>query len=94
MKRRTKMKLEIKMKPEEKREESPPTTYSKPVGGHLPFPPKDCHRPDFIRKFTEKNVPWIDLSICIDCTQKCLRRKEYLQQMKEERNANRKPNHE
>jgi len=98
MKRRTKQmkKLELptKVKLKIKRKEKPPeqiqitpTTYKRPVGGHLPFPPKDCCRPSWITYFAEKKVPWIDLAICIDCPNKCQRRKEYLQQLKEERNA-------
>jgi len=97
MNRRTKIKqkaespvkTKFKIKRKEKPTEPPPTTYKRPVGGHLPFPPKDCYRPGWIQFFTEKNVPWIDLAICIDCPQKCQRRKEYLQQLKEERNAKR-----
>lgn len=82
------LKMKRKVKPENPTEPQP-TTYKRPVGGHLPFPPKDCARPGWIISFAEKNVPWIDLSICIDCTSKCQRRKEYLQQLKEDRNAKR-----
>ena len=87
--RRPKLKIKRKVKRKEKTPEQMPTTYKRPVGGHLPFPPKDCYRPGWIQFFAEKNVPWIDLAICIGCTQKCQRRKEYLQQLKEERNAKR-----
>lgn len=34
-----------------------------PMGGHMPFPPEDCRRPDKIIRNDDGGV-WIDINIC------------------------------
>ena len=55
----------------------------KPYGGHLPFPPKDCCRKEYI--FSTDYIPWIDLGLCISCPdygeKGCERKREYLSEM-------------
>ena len=60
-------------------------TITKPFGGHIPFPPKNC--PKLAFSFTHNDVTWIDGSICIDCPDKktCLSRTLYLKQIKDRR---------
>ena len=55
----------------------------KPWGGHLPFPPKNCARKEYV--FTSVGVPWIDLGICIGCKdfpKGCDRKREYIAEMR------------
>lgn len=56
----------------------------KNIGGHLPHPPLDCKRPQFI--FTNFGVLWIDLGICVNCPDRCERRAEYIWELKNGKN--------
>lgn len=57
----------------------------KQLGGHLPFPPKNCTKKEFITKCF--GIKWIDLSICHNCNtiNECSTRKEHLNKLKEQR---------
>ena len=51
-------------------------------GGHLPTPPEDCERSEYI--FVDRGTRWIDLGICFGCSiqNSCKRRKAYLRYQK------------
>lgn len=55
------------------------------IGGHLPYPPTDCPKKDFVKLYD--NTPWLDLSICHNCPKikNCPERKEHLLKLKGER---------
>jgi len=86
--RKTKEPKTKEKKPVFKRTKMPvKSKISHPLGGYLPFPPKDCLKREF---FTWcQGTVWIDLSICHSCTNKpeCSTRKEYLQELNEKRKA-------
>ena len=53
------------------------------IGGHLPYPPKDCEKKEFVKKWDA--IPWLDMSICHSCSciKTCPERKEWIKKLKE-----------
>jgi len=72
MRRKPKVKTDYSKKP-----------IKKPWGGHLPLPPDDCPKKEYI--FMSEDIPWIDLGICLNCPdypKGCTRKQNYLKEMK------------
>ena len=82
LKKRKKMIRKPKAEKEEKTDYSK-ISIKKPWGGHLPLPPDDCPKKEYI--FMSEDIPWIDLGICLNCPdypKGCARKQNYLREMK------------